>query len=317
MLVFRMPFEARFLSTDLFGEESLVSFSSFDLSETLSFKGNIKEIPLDEVGQLPFILSENNDEAGESREEYFDKLSQTIQVINAHQLPKLVIARRKIININEVDIPQTLKNLAESYPSAFIYAFQHKGGVWMGAFSEVLGKYDKKSHLFETMSLAGTLPVEESWTKKEIEEQKPVSSYIHNILSRYAQEVRTSETYDFVSGNIKHLRTDFSIKIEESSLDDVINDLHPKPAVCGIPKDFCKEKIREIEGFDREFYAGYSKVEIDEKIYYFVNLRCGKFYKNSAVLFVGGGITRMSSPEKEWRETELKSQALGRNITTL
>lgn len=52
----------------------------------------------------------------------------------------------------------------------------------MGAFSEVLGKFNKQTHTFETMSLAGTLPVSENWSEKEIEEQKPVSSYIRNIL---------------------------------------------------------------------------------------------------------------------------------------
>ena len=97
-------------------------------------------------------------------------------------------------------------------------------------------------------------------------------------------------------------------------MDDLINDLHPTPAVCGVPKSLCISIIQDIEGFDRSFYAGYSKVDINDTIFYFVNLRCGRLFKNNAELFVGGGITALSSPEKEWRETELKADALMSNI---
>ena len=162
------------------------------------------------------------------------------------------------------------------------------------------------------MSLAGTLPVDEEWSEKEIEEQKPVTNYISEILKKYVtlSEVEESETYNHISGNIKHLRTDFTAKIEDNRLEELIEELHPTPAVCGIPKEFCKEKIIEIEQYNREFYAGYIKIETEEEIYYFVNLRCAKIYKNQVIAFAGGGITALSSPEKEWRETELKSQAI-------
>lgn len=162
------------------------------------------------------------------------------------------------------------------------------------------------------MSLAGTLPINEEWSEKEIEEQKPVTHYISEILKKYVtlSEVKESETYIHISGNIKHLRTDFTAKIEDNRLEELIEELHPTPAICGIPKDFCKEKIIEIEQYNREFYAGYIKIETDEEIYYFVNLRCAKIYKNQVIAFAGGGITELSSPEKEWRETELKSQAI-------
>jgi isochorismate synthase len=69
------------------------------------------------------------------------------------------------------------------------------------------------------MSLAGTLPVSESWSEKEIEEQKPVSNYIRDILKNYSEMLEESETYDHISGNIKHLRTDFKTKIQPEDLD--------------------------------------------------------------------------------------------------
>jgi isochorismate synthase len=37
-------------------------------------------------------------------------------------------------------------------------------------------------------------------------------------------------------------------------------------------------------------------------------------FKNAVHLFVGGGITAQSNPEKEWIETELKSEAVLKNL---
>ena len=167
------------------------------------------------------------------------------------------------------------------------------------------------------MSLAGTIPVNETWTTKEIEEQKPVSLYIRNVLKNYSDLVEESETHDHISGNIKHLRTDFKAIIERSDLEKIISELHPTPAVCGIPKEFCKEIISNIEKFPRELYAGYIKIETEDFIYFFVNLRCAKLYKNAVHAFVGGGITAESNPQKEWRETELKSEAILKNLTII
>ena len=178
----------------------------------------------------------------------------------------------------------------------------------------MLGKFNKKTSEFETMSLAGTLALDKEWTKKELDEQKTVSNYVESVLKKYSSQVKISDTKDHHSGNIKHLRTDFKLKIKEEHLSNLITDLHPTPAVCGIPKDFCKNAILNFENKPREFYAGFSRVEMADDIYFFVNLRCAKVYKNAAELFVGGGITSHSNPKKEWQETELKSEAILKNL---
>ena len=92
----------------------------------------------------------------------------------------------------------------------------------MGATPEILGKFNKKTQEFFTMSLAGTLPINEEWSEKEIEEQKPVTHYIAEILKKYVtlSEVEESETYNHISGNIKHLRTDFTAIIEDNRLEE-------------------------------------------------------------------------------------------------
>jgi len=321
MIYFKFPFDEKLYSTDENSDKNAVIFQSFDQSEKISFKGNIIEVN-DGFDQNSFY-SLTQDQSGfqaESHEEYLNKLKDVIQVIKENNLPKLVLSRRKIFtDFNEINLEESFKNLCKTYPNAFRYIFIKGENAWIGAFSEVLGKFNKTTHEFETMSLAGTIPVSESWTEKEIEEQKPVSSYIRNVLENFSinSEIQESETYDHISGNIKHLRTDFKLKINPEDLDSIIEELHPTPAVCGIPKDFCKEKIEQFEKFPRELYAGFIRIETEDFIQYFVNLRCAKLFSDSVHLFVGGGITAQSNPQKEWIETELKSEAVLKNLSFL
>lgn len=318
MIYFKLPFDETLYSTDQNPDEESIHFNSFDLLRQTGFEGNI--IEASEEFEKAVITNESllKDEShfnAETKDEYIHTLRKVIDVIKEHELPKLVYSRRKIFtDFDIIDYKESFKKLCTSYPNAFRYIFNDGQNAWMGAFSETLGKFNKTTHQFETMSLAGTLPVSEEWTEKEIEEQKPVTSYIKDILEHYSGNIKQSETYDHISGNIKHLRTDFKAKIQPEDLDSLINDLHPTPAVCGIPKDFCKKNIQELEKFPREFYAGYSKVETEESVMYFVNLRCARLYRDSIHVFVGGGITAQSNPEKEWTETELKSEAILKNL---
>ena len=316
MLYFRFPFSDSIFTVNENSDKKSVSFVSFDETESIDFYGNIEEFFFNENILSNQISTELLEFKEENQFEYEAKLGKVIEFIKENQLSKLVISRRKVFDFEEkkINLSQTFINLCKSYPNAFVYFFIKDGKCWIGAFSELLGKFDKKTSEFETMSLAGTLPVNETWTAKEIEEQKPVTDFIKNILKNYSSEVEQSETYDHISGNIKHLRTDFKAKIMSEDLENLISELHPTPAVCGIPKHLCKSAIEKFESHPRNFYAGYIKVETEETVQYFVNLRCAEFFENACLIYVGGGITAESSPEKEWRETELKSEAILKNL---
>ena len=316
--IFRLPFEEKFILIDHHeAAKNVASFFPFTNVKTIHLKAENLEVCTSEELKSSFFEVENFPEMNAElnipqHEEYLQKLEKAIEIIKQNNLPKLVISRPIAKEISSINLEETYQLLCKKYPNTLCYLLISDEEIWIGATPEILGKFNKKTHEFFTMSLAGTLPINEEWSEKEIEEQKPVTHYISEILKKYVtlSEVEESETYNHISGNIKHLRTDFTAKIEDNRLEELIEELHPTPAICGIPKDFCKEKIIEIEKYNREFYAGYIKIETEEEIYYFVNLRCAKIYKNQVIAFAGGGITALSSPEKEWRETELKSQAI-------
>ena len=316
--IFRLPFEEKFILIHHHeAARNVASFFPFTNGKTIHLQAKNLEVCTSEELKSSFFEVENFPEMNAElnipqHEEYLQKLEKAIEIIKQNNLPKLVISRPIAKEISSINLEETYQLLCKKYPNTLCYLLISDEEIWIGATPEILGKFNKKTHEFFTMSLAGTLPINEEWSEKEIEEQKPVTHYISEILKKYVtlSEVEESETYNHISGNIKHLRTDFTAKIEDNRLEELIEELHPTPAICGIPKDFCKEKIIEIEQYNREFYAGYIKIETEEEIYYFVNLRCAKIYKNQVIAFAGGGITELSSPEKEWRETELKSQAI-------
>lgn len=320
MLVFRLPFQKDFYTLGNNSSLHSVEFIAFDEKQKINFNGNLQKINEQQLLKNEIFSKDLPNTTvpiiEEKKENYLNKISKVIQFIKDKDLKKLVISRIKVLELNDesnISLTKTFLNLSENYPNAFVYLFK-KEECWLGAFSELLGKFNKQTSEFETMSLAGTLPLREEWSPKEIEEQKPVTEYITNILNQYSDSLQISEIKDHFSGNIKHLRTDFKLKINPKDLEVIIGDLHPTPAVCGIPKEFCKNAINQFEYHSRKLYSGYIRVETDTEIQYFVNLRCAEFTNDKAYLYVGGGITPLSNPEKEWRETELKSEAILKHI---
>lgn len=249
---------------------------------------------------------------------YEEKIKTIKEFLTEENLPKLVFSRRKYHFFeDEISIVDSFQKMCNTYPQALVYLFVSEQECWMGGFYEILGKYNKKNQEFHTMSLAGTLPLNESWTEKEIQEQNTVTQYITGIIKQYTSDYQISSLKDAISGNIKHLCTEFSAIINEKEVQNLIHALHPTPAVCGTPKHLCKKKIEELETEERKLYSGYIDIASAEEKTCFVNLRCAQIYANGAKIFVGGGINEQSHPEKEWLETELKAEAILKNLVFL
>ncbi|TDK33612.1 isochorismate synthase [Luteimonas terrae] len=87
--------------------------------------------------------------------------------------------------------------------------------------------------------------------------------------------------------------------------------LHPTPAVCGTPRLPALQAIRDLEPFDRGFYAGavgWTDASGDGDWY--VAIRCARVQGNAMHLFAGAGIVADSQPALEVDETAAKFMAL-------
>lgn len=253
-----------------------------------------------------------------AKEKHISIVQNTIDFINNKEANKIVLSRKEDVTCKTIKVFEVLKKMLNSYKNAFVYLWFHpKVGLWMGATPERLISIDKQLNL-KTMALAGTQKfngtLQVNWQEKELYEQQYVTDYILENIKDKITKIQTKGPYTVKAGSLLHLRTDISAKLKTPNLlGNLINSLHPTPAICGIPKNVATEFILKNENYNRAFYSGYlGELNINNSTNLFVNLRCMQIDKNTATLYIGGGITNKSNAEKEWEETVAKAEIMKR-----
>ena len=289
------------------------SCTSFDNSTFIEFNDDeVAEIEVENLPSFNVSLPQSIQSEAISYDDYIHLIQKTVAELQSDSLTKkIVISRIKELENKNVDLSETFKNLHQHYPNAYVYLrYDIVEGCWIGASPELLLK--ENNQLIQTVSLAGTKAKEDEWTEKEYHEQQVVTDYIKSTLKNYTTYVDVDGPFSVNAGFFEHLKSFISAQIKDKSLlTDLLIDLHPTPAVGGMPKDLAKDFIIMNEGYNRSFYAGFMGYTKEMEAEYFVNLRCAKIYSNKVKLYVGGGIMPDSVPEKEWRETEMKSKTIG------
>ncbi len=249
------------------------------------------------------------------KKKYEDLVKKTVSFIQDGKADKVVTSRKIEIEYDKLNIGILFENLLIEYPQAMVYVWYHpKVGLWLGATPEKILYVHKNS--FSTMALAGTqLKANQiDWKLKEKEEQQFVTDFITDQLIPIANQLEISEPYTEFAGHLAHLRTDIKgTVLDNISLKDLIFRVHPTPAVCGTPRNGAKEFILQNEGYERAYYAGFlGELMVKDNTDLYVNLRCMQLDGSKAKIYIGGGITKDSEPEKEWEETYQKSLILAK-----
>lgn len=249
-------------------------------------------------------------------------------------MEKVVLSRKQNLSLSNPNPHITLQRLLDTYPTAFVYYWYHpKIGMWLGATPETL--LTIKNGQLATMALAGTQEYKGtttvSWGEKEKREQALVTQAITRNVNPLLKEPFTIEgPHTARAGNLLHLKTELRAPVDlaTAALKEIIHALHPTPAICGLPRAAAQQFIQHNEGYDRAYYTGflgelnlktttlrsrsgrntennaYRSVKTSTSL--FVNLRCMQWLENTASIYIGGGITSESIPEKEWEETAHK-----------
>ncbi len=277
---------------------------------------------LTSAGFPHLVFNESKQELPHSitRQNYTQAVQKAIDEIDAGKLEKVVVSRPFKTTLAENFNPLLLfTRLAEKYPDAFVYLlFSPELGNWAGATPEQLLKIEDQQ--LETIALAGTRHIndaekipspEQVFSAKEIHEQAVVTQYIQAVLTPGTQNLNIGRPHLKQAGNLYHLATTFSGKLKHNNWLQLLKNLHPTPAVGGIPLQQAKRFISENEKYDRGLYSGFlGPVEDSGNTNLFVNLRCMQFNQTEVVYYVGAGIVSGSDPEKEWQETEHKMRTL-------
>jgi menaquinone-specific isochorismate synthase len=268
---------------------------------------SLKQIPVNDASQFKTSVKS----ALESIEsQYFSKivLSQAINVIS--QTP-----------FNLID---SLNNLRLSYPDCYVFSTSNgKGQNFIGASPERLISIHNNQLL--TDALAGSAPrgkteagdaklaQELLESEKDIREHQVVIDFIVDRLSKIGITPNFSLVPRLLQlSNIQHLWTPITARIPaDIHLLKILAQLHPTPAVAGVPRDIALEQIRRCESGDRSLYAApLGWIDRRGNGEFAVGIRSALIDGDRAILYAGAGIVAGSEPEKELAEIQLKLQPL-------
>lgn len=261
-------------------------------------------------------------------------VKKAISAINNSNLQKIVCSRKTKISV-EIEPLEVFQRLIHQYQDAFCYCWYHpKIGMWIGATPEQFIHIERNQ--LKTVALAGTLDAEKypkpEWSAKEIEEQQMVTDFIVQAIRPKAKKLNIGNTETVSAGQLWHLKTVITAEINAENLTQVISDLHPTSAVCGLPKAEAERFIKANESYDRQYYTGFlGELNVKHEVGrhstsknqeqmaiknikrvsdLYVNLRCMQVFDDYVEIYVGGGITKDSHPKAEFEETVAKSQTL-------
>ncbi|WP_058306868.1 isochorismate synthase [Gracilibacillus massiliensis] len=252
--------------------------------------------------------------------------------IEREDVDKIVLARELQIEFDEIcDIGQVLNTLKSTQEHSFVFAWEKDDVCFVGATPERLVKVDNQQ-LFSTC-LAGTSPrgkslKEDNWygqqllnDQKNREEHQFVVDMIKNAVHSCAKYVEIPDQPTLYRlKNLQHLYTPVKAELKKGyTLLDVVEKLHPTPALCGFPRESSLAFIRKFELLERGWYGapiGWFDQHFNGE--FAVAIRSALIDQDKASLFAGCGVVKGSDPEIEYQETNIKFtpmlQALGGSI---
>ncbi|HCS22029.1 MAG TPA: hypothetical protein DIW47_15980 [Bacteroidetes bacterium] len=245
------------------------------------------------------------------KKHFMNGVGKAIAAIKSGQFKKIVAAR---VHVKEAPLDPAAHFLAlcEKYPDAFCYLWHSpSSGTWLGASPELL--LEREENNIRTMALAGTRTGNgQAFGSKEMEEQGLVLDYLEMVLGSWLMETKIIEQTRVRSGHLQHLKNEVQgvLKNAHPDMKALIDQLHPTPAVAGLPKDEAMAFIDREEGLDRAYYSGFLGTLSAKRCQLYVNLRCMQILHDTHYIYAGAGLTASSDPEKEWLETEEKTKVV-------
>jgi isochorismate synthase len=242
-------------------------------------------------------------------------------LIRQDQLNKVVLAREDRLLFDHAISPvATLASLRDLDPAATRFALQSGGSWFIGSTPERLVRL--QDGRVDVTCLAGSVGIgsDDDATRrlaaqllasaKDRDEHDIVVRSTVRALEELCEEVTPAPDSPRVvrARSVQHLETPISAHMSRAGrILDLIERLHPTPAVGGFPREQALTAIRELEAIDRGWYAGpFGWTGLDGQGEFAVAIRSALLAGRSASLYAGCGIMANSDPAAEWEETCLK-----------
>ncbi len=251
-------------------------------------------------------------------EQWMSVVADAVARISRADLEKVVLARDLVATADApIDVRWPLRRLTETYPMCWTF---HVDGMF-GATPEMLVRRERG--LVTSRVLAGTirrtgdderdlaLAATLARSSKDLEEHEYAVRSVADALEPHCSSMNVPEApFVLHLPNVMHLATDVAGVVHDaatvSSL-QLAEALHPSAAVGGTPTPVATALIAEIEGMDRDRYAGpVGWIDSSGDGEWGIALRSARLSGDTVRLFAGCGIVADSDPEAELAEAQAK-----------
>ena len=274
---------------------------------------------------------------------YCETVEQGLQAIADGAFEKVVVARSlEVRHPGRYPLAGFLRRLSSSYPSCTILAWGHADSTLIAASPEFLVSLEGqrvRAHALAGSAARGSSPEQDERlardlveSKKEQAEHSAVVRAVREALRDVCGELEGLEAPSLLKlAGIQHLWTPLEGDVRNpdriKTVLDLVDRLHPTPAVCGLPRQATRDWLHAHEDLDRGWYAGpIGWMDADGDGEFWLALRAGLIRQSRrdsadetarARLYAGAGVVEGSSPESELAETRLKLRALLAPLTEI
>ncbi len=252
-------------------------------------------------------------------------VEESLGAIAAGKLGKVVLAHTLEVGSGQAfQVGTSLANLRRLHPDCYRFAVGNgQGQTFLGASPERLLRIDGGQLYTEALAGSaprGGTPLEDEGlgrsllaSPKERHEHQLVAEFIVQQLQHLGLDPQCPPAPSLRQlATIQHLLTPIAATLPPQIHPlTLVAQLHPTPAVAGVPRATASAHIRHWESFDRSLYAApLGWMDDRGNCEFIVGIRSALLDGDRARLFAGAGIVSGSDPDRELIEVELKFQTL-------
>lgn len=267
-------------------------------------------VPTEEVARAELERRESTSEA-----EWAEQVAAIHQGIAQGLVHKVVAARRSTLRLSPAPDPTgVFHRLGELAPGCHRFCYRIGARSFLGATPERL--VSRRGRHVETQAIAGSIAVGIPGaaerllaSSKDRSEHEYVVAAIRELLSPLCERLDVAPQPAIRQlRHVLHLQTPIAGRLaQDLHLLDLVERLHPTPAVGGVPTKRALEWIARLETTERGWYAapvGWVDALGDGEM--LVALRSALLLEDRVHLYAGAGIVAGSEASSEYAETEVK-----------
>jgi menaquinone-specific isochorismate synthase len=230
-------------------------------------------------------------------------VNEALDAIRRGELEKVVLARTTTFTLEKPVSPYDLLQALAGGRGTLFLVQRDAQEAFLGMTPEHLYTLDERRIAVD--ALAGTVPLGAQFGSKERREFEWVKRGIVEALAPVTTaQSWAGEDQTVQAKGVQHLYNSYRGTLTGEA--DLVNLLHPTPAIGGWPRAAARDFTRKHEPFERDLYAMPLGLFFPDRACVAVTIRSVLLTGNKMQVFAGAGIVEGSDPNSEWNELEQK-----------